>query len=174
MWNLLFTFSSSSALCLCHMHSFSPWSFVLSHFALKYIVWAISRSSRSSYSSISGGDPGPERGWKPSEYRKAFYLFLSIFYSVSLVLPFLHSPSLSLRHPLTLFVYISGDCSKSQVHAEHCCVTSPVALQANRMINLAWLTFTSTLCTLSSVFAACTVLASPCLAAEWKACWIKI
>lgn len=67
-----------------------------------YIVLAIGQSTNGSYSSITGGDPSPlgETGWKPSEYRKAFYLFLSLFYSISLMFPFIFSLSLSL--PLSL------------------------------------------------------------------------
>lgn len=73
-------------------------AFVLLPFALPYIVLAISQSTNGSYSSISGGDLGPlgKRGWKPCEYRKAFYLSLSLFSSVSLMFPFPRSLSLSL------------------------------------------------------------------------------
>lgn len=61
--------------------------------------------------------PAGESGWKPSEYRKPFYLFLSLF-SLSLMFLFPHSLSLSLRYSLPLFVCVSGDCSESRVHAE--------------------------------------------------------
>ena len=81
--------------------SLSPPSiaFVLLPFALPYIVLAISQSTNGSYSSISGGDLGPlgKRGWKPCEYRKAFYLSLSLFSSVSLMFPFPRSLSLSFQ-----------------------------------------------------------------------------
>lgn len=120
MLTLLLTFSQFTPLHLFHPPFFSPISFLLLPFALPYIVLAISQSTNGSYSSISGGDPSPlgERGWKPSEYRRAFYLFLSLFFSVSLMFPFPRSLSLSLPHSLPLPVCVSGDFSESRVHAE--------------------------------------------------------
>lgn len=63
-----------------------------------YIVLAIGQSTNGFHSSITGGDPSPlgETGWKPSEYRRAFYLVLSLFYSISFMFPLLFSLSLSL------------------------------------------------------------------------------
>lgn len=93
----IFTFFLFTPLCLCQPPLFlSP--FFCPPFALPYIVLAISQSTNGSYSSIIGGDPGPlgDRGWKLSECRKAFYLFLSLFSSVSLMFPFPRSVFLSL------------------------------------------------------------------------------
>lgn len=94
-------------------------------FALLYIVLAISRSTNGSYSSISGGDPGPlgDGELKRSECRNAFYLFLSLFSSVSLMFPFPRSLFLSLPlPPLSLSpshsVCVSGDSSESWLRAE--------------------------------------------------------
>lgn len=138
---LFLTFSQFTTPRPCHRLTFSPLSFVLFPLALSYIVLAISQSTNGSYSSITGGDPSPlgETGWKPSEYRKAFYLFLSLFYSVSLMFPFIRSLSLSLSHSLPLPVCVSGDCPKKSgaCRTVRRCAALPIAAYANRIIYLA-------------------------------------
>lgn len=107
-------------------------------FALPYIVLAISQSTNGSYSSIIGGDPGPlgDRGWKLSECRKAFYLFLSLFSSVSLMFPFPRSVFLSLPLPPPLSLCLQRLLWKLPVYwTVH--VALPIAAYANRIINYA-------------------------------------
>lgn len=107
-------------------------SFVPLLFALPYIVLAISQSTHGSYSSMGRGDPGPlgERGWKPSEYRKPFYLSLFILFSLMFSVPC----SFSLSLP-PLDVCVSGDCSESKMVQRS--VPLPIAVYANRIIILA-------------------------------------
>lgn len=126
---LFLTFSPLTSLRLCYPPYFSP-------FALPYIVLAISQSTNGSYSSISGGDPGPlgERRRKPTEYRKAFYLFiLFCLPHVSIpLLPLFISPPLS-----PALCLCPWRLSESRVHAEWSGAASlPIAAYANKIIKL--------------------------------------
>lgn len=152
VWTLLLTSSPFTPLRLSHLPfslSLSPppsIAFVLLPFALPYIVLAISQSTNGSYSSISGGDLGPlgKRGWKPCEYRKAFYLSLSLFSSVSLMFPFPRSLSLSLPLLSHSLSYSPRLCLRRLLWKPGCmlngvrrCAALPIAAYANRIISSA-------------------------------------
>lgn len=117
--NLFSTFSPFSLLsCLRHIffsfHLFCPPFLCFPIYCLSYQPihqWVLF------FNKWRRSQPAGESGWKPSEYRKPFYLFLSLF-SLSLMFLFPHSLSLSLPYSLPLFVCVSGDCSESRVHAE--------------------------------------------------------